>query len=78
MKSIARAMRTGSSDNVAADMRLLQKVDLSCEEMRNNHLISLGLGGARVVAATPPDGVRKVRPRICAKHYRVMASPVTY
>jgi hypothetical protein len=62
VKSIARAMRTGcSSESAAADMRLLQKVDLSCEEMRNDQLISLGLGGARVKSRTSVDGVRRVR-----------------
>ncbi|BDA43374.1 probable serine/threonine-protein kinase STY8 at C-terminar half [Coccomyxa sp. Obi] len=55
VKRIVRAMRTGcSGDNLAADMRLLQKVDLSCEELRNDHLISLGLGGVRVRGAAPP------------------------
>ncbi len=62
-----RAMRTGcSSYNPAADMQLLQKVDLSCKELRNDHLISLGLGGVRVRGATPPTRDIKVLPAVPA------------
>lgn len=67
MKRIVRAMRTGcSSYNPAADMQLLQKVDLSCKELRNDHLISLGLGGVRVRGATPPTRDTKVLPAVPA------------
>lgn len=47
-------------------MQLLQKVDLSCKELRNDHLISLGLGGVRVRGATPPTRDTKVLPAVPA------------
>lgn len=54
-------MRTGQSTNgVAADMKLLQKVDLTCEELRKEHIVSLGIGGVRVRTSVDIKGPSRV------------------